>query len=249
MAHLMSSIEIVELAEVPEKKRVAVTGFAGAGSIGNTALMHMVRAEGYRQVAYVKGDMMPPLMILIQGEPNRGFRIYSDREDRHLLLVTEAMLSTGSAWAVGRELMEWLRKKGVDEIIALEGFPFSQASGRSFGFTTGGRDLEGVGVQPLSEGAIPGVNASLLEEAVRLDVDWTTVFVPTQVMGGVDYRGAADAVEVLNKMLGLGVDTEQLQVMSERMAKAARTMQQRQQKKGGLLDRIFPERDRRIAPD
>jgi len=29
-------------------------------------------------------------------------------------------------------------------------------------------------------------------------------------------------------------------VMSERMAKAARTMQQRQQKKGGLLDRIFP---------
>jgi len=29
-------------------------------------------------------------------------------------------------------------------------------------------------------------------------------------------------------------------VMSERMAKAARTMQQRQQKKGGLLGRIFP---------
>ncbi len=236
----MSSIEIVEIAEVTEKRRVTVTGFAGAGSIGNTALMHMVRAEGYRQVAYVKGDMMPPLMILIQGKPNRGFRIYADKEDRHLLLVTEAMLSTGAAWAVGRELMRWFREKGVDEIIALEGFPFSQTGRRIFGFTTGGRDLQGVGVQPLSEGAIPGVNASLLEEAVRLGVDWTTVFVPTQVIGGVDYRGAADAVEVLNKMLGLDVDTGQLHVMAETMARAARSAQRREQKKGGLLGRIFP---------
>jgi predicted ATP-grasp superfamily ATP-dependent carboligase len=236
----MSSIEIVELAEVPERKRVAVTGFAGAGSIGNTALMHMVRSGGYRQVAYVRGDAMPPLMILIRGEPRHGFRVYTDTEDRHLLLVTEAMLSTESAWAVGRELMKWLREKGLEEIIALEGFPFAQSGGRIYGFTTGSRDLEGVGVQTLPEGAIPGVNASLLGEAVRLGVDWTTVFVPTRVIGGVDYRGAADAVQVLNKMLGLDVDTGQLHAMSETMAKAARAMQQRRQKKGGLLGRIFP---------
>lgn len=236
----MSSIEVVELTEVPEKKRIAVTGFAGPGSIGNTALMHMVRAEGYKQVAYVHGDVMPPMMILVQGVPRHGFRVYVDEEDELLLLVTEAMLSTESAWVVGRELMRWLREKGVEEIIALEGFPFTQMGGRTFGFTTGGRDLQGVGVQPLSEGAIPGVNASLLEAAVRLGVDWTTVFVPTQIIGGVDYRGASDAVQLLNRMLGLDVDAEQLNVMSERMAKAARTMQQRQQKKGGLLGRIFP---------
>lgn len=240
LALLMSSIEIVELAEVPEKKRLAVTGFAGPGSIGNTALMHMVRAEGYKQVAYVHGDVMPPMMILVRGEPRHGFRVYADHEDELLLLVTEAMLSTESAWAVGRELMRWLGEKGVEEIIALEGFPFTQMGGRTFGFTTGGRDLQGVGVQPLSEGAIPGVNASLLEASVKQEVDWTSVFVPTQIIGGVDYRGAADAVQVLNRMLGLDVDAEQLNVMSERMAKAARTMQQRQQKKGGLLGRIFP---------
>lgn len=236
----MSSIEIVELAEVPKGRRVAITGFAGAGSIGNTALMHMVRVGGYRQVAYVGGDALPPLMILVQGEPRHGFRVYSDAEDRYLLLVTEAMFSSEAAWAVGRELMRWLREKGLEEIIALEGFPFSQAERRVYGFTTGGRDLVGASVQPLSEGAVPGVNASLLEEAVRLGVDWTTVFVPTQVIGGVDYRGAAEAVEVLNRMLGLDVDAGQLRSISEAMSRAARAAQQQRQKRGGLLGRILP---------
>ena len=46
---------MVELAEVSEKKRVAVTGFSSAGSIGNTAIMHGVRAEGFRQMAHVHG--------------------------------------------------------------------------------------------------------------------------------------------------------------------------------------------------
>jgi len=136
--------------------------------------------------------------------------------------------------------MEWLSGKGLEEVVALEGFPSAQTGQRAFGFTTGGRDLQGYGVHPLTEGAVSGVNASLLDEAVRRGVDWTSVYVPTQVIGGIDYRGAADAVQVLNKMLGLDVDTKQLHVMAETMARAARSVQRREQKKGGLLGRIFP---------
>jgi len=32
----------------------------------------------------------------------------------------------------------------------------------------------------------------------------------TQIIGGVDYGGAADAVQVLNKMLSLSVDMRQI---------------------------------------
>jgi predicted ATP-grasp superfamily ATP-dependent carboligase len=235
----MSSIEIVELEKVPEKRRVAVTGFAGAGSIGNAALMHAVRSMGFRQVAHVRGDLMPPLMILVEGEPRHGFRVYVDGEDRLVFLVTEALFSGESAWALGRELMAWLTGKGLEEVVAIEGFPFAQTGKMVFGFTTGGRDLQGVGVQPLNDGAVSGVNAAMLDEAVRRGVDWTSVYVPTQTIGGVDYLGAAEALQVLNRMLGLEVDTERLHVMSETVARAARATQRRQ-KKGGLLGRVFP---------
>jgi predicted ATP-grasp superfamily ATP-dependent carboligase len=42
----MSSIEIIELFNIPKKKRIVITGYAGAGYIDNTALMHVVKELG-----------------------------------------------------------------------------------------------------------------------------------------------------------------------------------------------------------
>jgi predicted ATP-grasp superfamily ATP-dependent carboligase len=233
----LSSIEIVELSEIPVKKRTVVTGFAGAGFIGNTALMYAARVKGYRQVGHLRGDAMPPMMILSEGRPAHSFRIYTDASDAHMFLVTESMLQGDSAWAIGRTLMGWLKKKGVKEIVSLEGFPFAQKG--VYGFTTGGKNLLGLGVQPIMDGAISGVNASLLDEAIRGGVEWTTIFVPTRLISSVDYQGTVDAIQVLNTMLGLDVDPEQLRGMSEAVAKATEAHRQQQRKRGGFLDRII----------
>ena len=233
----MSSIEIVELSEIPIKKRTVVTGFAGAGFIGSTALMYAARAKGYRQVGHLRGDAMPPMMILVEGRPAYSFRIYTDAPDDHMFLVTESMLQGDSAWAIGRTLMGWLKKKGLKEIVSLEGFPFAQKG--VYGFTTGGKNLLGLGVQPIMDGAISGVNASLMDEAIRGGVEWTTIFVPTRLISSVDYQGTVDAIQVLNTMLGLDVDPEQLRGMSEAVAKATEAHRQQQRKRGGFLDRII----------
>lgn len=233
----MSSVEIVETSEIPVKRRTVVTGFAGAGFIGNTALMYAARAKGYRQVGHLRGEAMPPMMILVDGRPTHSFRIYIDAEDEHLFLVTESMVQADSAWAIGRALMAWLREKGVKEIVSLEGFPFAQKG--VYGFTTGARNLQAAGVQPIPDGAVAGINAALLDEAIRGGVDWTTLFIPTRLIGGVDYQGAVDAVQALNTVLGLGVDAEQLRKTSEAIAKATEA-QRKQRQRGGLLDRIIP---------
>jgi len=234
----LSSIEIVELSEIPVKKRTVVTGFAGAGFISNTALMYAARAKGYRQVGHLRGDAMPPMMILVEGRPAHSFRIYTDAPDDHMFLVTESMLQGDSAWAIGRTLMGWLKEKGLKEIVSLEGFPFAQKG--VYGFTTGDKNLQGLGIQPIMDGAISGVNASLMDEAIRGGVEWTTIFVPTRLIGSIDYQGAVDAIQTLNNMLRLDVDPEQLRSMSEAIAKATEAHRQQQRKRGGFLDRIIP---------
>jgi len=233
----LSSVEIVELSEIPVKKRTVVTGFAGAGFIGNTALMYAARSKGYRQVGHLQGDVMPPMMILSEGRPAHSFRVYTDAPDENMFLVTESMVQGDHAWAIGRALMGWLKEKGLKEILSLEGFPFAQKG--LYGFTTGARNLQAVGVQPISDGAVSGVNAALLDEAIRGGVDWTTVYIPTRLIGGVDYQGAVDAVQALNTILGLGVDTEQLRTTSEAITKATEA-QRKQRQRGGFLDRIIP---------
>jgi uncharacterized protein len=239
----MSSIEIIELSKIPKKKRTVVTGFAGAGFIGNTALMHAVRTEGLKQVGYLHSNSIPPMIILIEGKPKYSFRIYTDKADELMFLVTEAMLSAESAWAIGQELMTWLNRKGLDEVVAFEGFPFAQTGQNVFGFTTGKKNLQSYGIRPVTEGAISGINASLLHKAMKEDIPWTTIFVPTRVLGSVDYQGAANAIQILNKMFNLDIDFEPLNRMSEAIQRAARSQRQRQERKGGFLNRILPRND------
>lgn len=234
----MSDIEIVELSEIPIKKRTVVTGFAGAGFISNTALMYAARAKGFKQVGHLHGNMMPAMMILVEGKPRHSFRIYTDASDDSMFLVTESMLSAESTWAIGQGLMTWLKKKGLKEIVAFEGFPFAQKG--IYGFTTGDKNLQGYGIQPITEGAIQGVNAALLDEAMKEGVEWTTIFVPTRLISSIDYQGVVDAIQVLNTMFKLDVDAEELRRMSEAITRATASHQKQQQKRGSFLNRILP---------
>jgi predicted ATP-grasp superfamily ATP-dependent carboligase len=165
----LPSIEIVELSEIPVKKRTVVTGFAGAGFIGNTALMYAARSKGFKQVGHLHGNILPAMMILVEGKPSHSFRIYTDASDEYMFLVTESMLQSDAAWTIGHELMKWLKSKGLKEIVSFEGFPFAQKG--LYGFTTGNKNLQGYGIKPISEGAVSGVNASLLYEAMKEGVE------------------------------------------------------------------------------
>jgi predicted ATP-grasp superfamily ATP-dependent carboligase len=235
----MSNIEIVEIAEIPVKKRTVVTGFAGAGFVSNTALMYIARSKGFKLVGHLHSNLMPALMILVEGKPRHSFRIYTDASDDIMFLVTESLLSTEPAWTIGQELMAWLKKKGLKEILTFEGFPFSQKD--IFGYTTGDKVLQNYGIQPIAEGAVSGVNAVLMDESMKEGVDLTTVFIPTRSINSIDYHGVLDTIQVLNTMFKLDVDTTELSRMAENMDKAA--AQQRppqQQRRGGFLGRILP---------
>jgi len=110
----------------------------------------------------------------------------------------------------------------VKEIISIEGMPFATPEGERpiFGFSSSGRDFGKVGIRPTSEGGISGLNAVLLDEAMKHKVPWTTLLVPTELSQTIDYGGAADLIEALNRMFKLGVDTSPLRQSDDFRRKA-----------------------------
>jgi len=208
----MQNIKIVETEEIAPKKRAAIIGLAGAGFIGNTALMYIVKAKRFTQVAYLHGNSLPPLMVLLDGKPTNSFRIYKDPSDELLFIVSEATISGKSAWEVGESILSWLNEKGISEIYTLEGFPYSQQSENLFGFTTGKKNLSRYNVKTINQGAITGVNAALLKY-VDKDVLWTTLFIPTRVVTGIDYKAVRSLIHVLNGIFDLKVKTDRLDTM------------------------------------
>ena len=228
---MSGEVDIVEMGTVKRNSRpVVVTGFTGPGFIGNTALLYVARQKRFAQRAHVKSHLIPPMMLLIEGKPTPVFRIYGDEKNKVMLVVSEALINAENAWPIGIRLMDWLRGKGLKEIISIEGMPFGTPEGERpiFGFNSSGKDLSKSGVRPTNEGGISGLNAVLLEEAMKHNVPWTTLLVPTGLTQAIDYVGAADLIEALNRMLKLGVDTAPLrQSDSFRRQTAARSGEQK----------------------
>jgi predicted ATP-grasp superfamily ATP-dependent carboligase len=237
-------VDIVEIIPVKKGNPTVVTGFTGPGFIGNTALMYLVRQKGYEQKVQLKSQLIPPMILLIQGVPTHVFRIYANNDDSVLFVLSEALIGPEYSWSIGLKLMKWLIDKGVKEIISIEGMPFG-AFGDSrpiFGYSNPQRSLTSYGIQSTSEGGISGINAVMLEESLKNRISWVSLFVPTDQAQTIDYGGSAAIIEVLNKMFKLGVDPEVLKKSDD----IRRQMMQRSRnakQKSGFFDSLRRRRN------
>jgi len=204
----MAEVIVVESMKIKEKDYTAVLGFAGAGFIGNTALMFVARSKGFKQVGHVKSIHMPPMMLIVGGKATQPFRVYADEQNGVLYLITENLIPAEGCYAIGGSLVRWLRKKGVKKVFSIEGLPFGGVSSeiKALEFSTGPAEASKIGAPPVREGAISGLSAGMLEECIEQNIPWTTIFIPTSKLMSVDYAASAEAVEVLNKLFKLGVD-------------------------------------------
>lgn len=218
-----SIVEIVETLPIKRNKPTVVTGFAGPGFIGSTTMMYIVRNKGLKQRAYVSSQLIPPLMILIEGNLTHAFRIYSDEKEDLLLVTSETLIPSEGLWPISLKLMEWLLDKGAESFISIEGMPSRIPSKERIvlGFSTDRKDLPQFGVQPTKEGAISGMNSCMLEECLRRGISWTSLFVPTNLVSVIDYGGSIAVIEILNKMFKLGVDVTLLKQRDEMARKMA----------------------------
>ena len=214
---MSEKVEIVEVSPVKKNKPTAILGFTGPGYIGNTALMYVVRIKGFAQRAQVKSHLIPPMMLLIGGTPTPVFRIYGDDKNELLFIMSEALIAPENAWAIGLKVMEWLKEKGVREIVSIEGMPFGAVPSERqiLGFSTDKKELVRFDVRPTEEGAVSGLNACLLEESLNRGLSYTVFFVPTDLVSAIDYGGAAAVIEVLNRTHQLGVDVTPLRQRDE----------------------------------
>ncbi len=207
----MPDVDIIEHTPLKKGDYKVVLGFAGAGFIGNTAAMFSARSKGFKLVAHLRSSYVPPMTLIIEGNPTPSFRIYLDEAGGLLFVITESLIPGEGCYAISKELMSWLRGKGAKEIYILDGLPFSAASSdiKVLGYSNK-IDLNKQGIQSIREGALQGLNSCIMEECLEKGIPFAYLFIPTNKLTNVDYGGSADAVDVLNKLFKLGIDVSPL---------------------------------------
>lgn len=225
------TVNIVETTPVKKDDYRAVLGFAGAGFIGNTSTMFVVSKKKFPQVAYVKSNYIPPMTFISNGVPTQSFRIYINEENKILFTIWDSLVPTEDCWPIAEALLKWIKEKNTNEIYAIEGLPFNTASSELKALVYSNKiDLSNQGYPPIREGAISGINSCILDDCVEKGFPYACLFIPTMNLTSVDYTASADAVDVLNKLFGFGVDPSPLRRVNEKKAT--------EQKQSGL-GRVF----------
>jgi len=117
----LKAVEIIETSPIKKGDYKILLGFAGAGFIGNNATMYAIRSKGFKQVAHLKSNHIPPMTLIVNGNPMQSFRVYLDENDGIIFVVTESLIPNEGCRPIARELLEWLKLKGAKEIYSIEG--------------------------------------------------------------------------------------------------------------------------------
>ena len=235
---MSEKIWINEVNPLKKTRPSVIFAFSGPGFIGNTALMYIARNKNFELKAEVRSKLLPPTILLMEGKPIHPFRVYGDSKDELLVVISESLVSPENSWDIGAKLMEWLLENGAKDFVCIEAMPMPQQLKENpvYGFSIPERELIKFGARPLTEGGVSGLNAVLMEEALKRDLPWTTLLIPTSFISSIDYAGATSVISVLNKMYKLGVDITPLKrsiEMREEISKKAGVEEKR-----GLLSSL-----------
>lgn len=211
-------VEIIETREIETEEPVVVEGFPGVGLVGTIATQYLYHHLEMEQVAKMDSDEFPPVAVVHDGLVKLPVRLYEAEGHDLVLVVSELPIHPAIANDVADNLVEWSRGQGARQIVSLAGVGTRENRGRKFAAATN-QNMLGMlpgDVETFDEGNISGISGSVMMRSSLKEFDALCLLGETQVYAP-DPRAASKAIETLNEMYGLGVDTTELMEQADQI--------------------------------
>jgi|TARA_B100000315_G_C14558975_1_gene579594 uncharacterized protein len=206
----------IKLSKKPKNCKL-VEGFPGFGLVGTIANEFLLEHLKFEKIGKIIFDEMPATVAIHEGKVVEPLGIFYNKK-YNLVLLHAITASTGMEWKLSDIVVDLAKQLSIKEIISLEGVGSSDetVTSRVFYYCNNDKNkskFKKINVEPLKEGIIIGVTGAVLLRAEKIPV--SCVFAETHT-NLPDSKAAAKIIEVLDKYLGLNVDTQPLLVQAEK---------------------------------
>ncbi len=211
------SIEMFE--KLILKNHIVVTGFPGFGYTGYIATRYLAKEKKLDRVGVILTSRLPEYTVLEDYGVVFPFEIFSDHK-KLTVIVNHVLPDKRDRQDFALALVEWLKRNEISELALIGGldkrFRKENERYRWFATTSYSRRLD----SPLMEKGlyIIGPLAYTIMYAELYKVPSIVILPYTEPLQ-FDPRAAATAVEVLDELYGLDVDTRKLYEDAERLEK------------------------------
>ena len=203
---------------------IIIEGFPGFGLIGTITTEFLIEQLKAELIGVIKSDDIPAMIAIHEGKIVNPIGIFYDKKT-NILIVHIITSVQGIEWELADTITDLAKQLKAKEIISLEGVaaPGSESKeSRCFYYTTSNKS-KGVfdknKIAPLKEGIILGVTGALLLDASSLPL--SCIFAETH-SAMPDSVAAAKVIEILDKLLGMKLDTKPLMEQAEKFEKKIR---------------------------
>ena len=229
-----AGIRNVDTRDEPLKGAMLVVGFPTHGLVGSVAASYLVHALDMSPIAYMISEEFPPTVVMEEGVVSAPVRFYAsklvcgvDRScDQLVVLIADIQPSPGMLNELGRVLLDWAERKGVQFVVAIEGQPIDTEVGGDARVVA----MSNRAAAPLLEkyqfaaanGVVTGLAGGLLLGAISRTLP-VLCFVAQAHKDYPDARAAAKVIETLNPLVPLlALDTKPLREKAREIEEGVR---------------------------
>lgn len=208
---------------------IIIEGFPGFGLIGTITTEFLIEQLKAEQIGIIKSDDIPAMIAIHDSKVVNPIGIFYDKKT-NILIVHIITSIQGIEWDLANTIMDMAKQLKAKEIISLEGVAAPGIEGENtkcFYYTTNDvskKIFEKNKIEPLKEGIILGVTGALLLDADSFPL--SCVFAETH-SALPDSIAAARVIEILDKLLGLRIDTKPLMQQAEKFEKKIRGLMEK----------------------
>lgn len=210
------------------KNVTIIEGFPGFGLVGTITTGFLIDHLKCEHIGHRHFEDVAPTLAIHDGKVVDPIGVFYNAK-YNIVIVHSIMSPQSMEWKAADYIISLCNEFKAKELITIEGVggPSAEEMGaqRAFYHITGSDEkIKKAGALPLTEGIIVGVTGALLLKDIPCPV--TSLFAETH-SSLPDSKAAASVIEVLDKYLGLAVDSKPLLKQAEDFENKLRTIMSR----------------------
>lgn len=213
---------------------IVMEGLPDVGLVGTIAASFIVEKLGYKEIGHVESDLFSPVMVIHDGKLKNPFRIYSDKDGRVVVVLSEVPVPPKAVYPLTTALADWFHEIDAKQpVISIKGLPVKNRMDiekpEVFAIGNNGdavAELKAKQVELLEEGFIAGTYAIMLRECAKKNLSAIALVAQCYPVYP-DPGAAASAIETIRKFVTpLEVEVGELLENAEDIKLRARDLMQ-----------------------
>lgn len=229
----------IEADEPPSETVIAAFTYPGMGGI--IACNYIIDELNLAQTGYIQVEGLPALAPFENGRPYHPTRLHSRADLDVTVLTSELPVPLHATEVFGRELLDWILERDIDEVAILLGAGGLRNVGRSDDIHYVAspdyleRRLQTADFTPLGGGFFDGITASLVSRAIDTPLRAGVLVTSTRTQG-IDPDASLRLVDAANELYELDTDTDRLRRFADEVREHYEQLMQRMQRQEGTRE-------------